>query len=63
MSCDLFISVAGKKPLTINKAQRENLRHQRFPIDRYVKYVFLFDNIIPIIDYFSLDLVVEVEKH
>lgn len=28
----------GKKPLTFGKAKRENLRHQRFPIDRYVKY-------------------------
>ena len=30
--------IAGKKPLTIGKAKRDNIRHQRFPIDRYVKY-------------------------
>lgn len=34
--------IGGKKPLTINKAKRENLKHQRFPIDRYVKYVSSF---------------------
>ncbi len=34
----LFL-LAGKKPLTFGKAKRENIKHQRFPIDRYVKYV------------------------
>jgi hypothetical protein len=33
--------IAGKKPLTFGKAKRENIKHQRFPIDRYVKYVLL----------------------
>ncbi|CAF3498975.1 unnamed protein product [Rotaria sordida] len=28
----------GKKPLTFGKAKRENIKHQRFPIDRYVKF-------------------------
>ncbi|CAF1642858.1 unnamed protein product [Adineta ricciae] len=28
----------GKKPLTFAKAKRENIKHQRFPIDRYVKF-------------------------
>jgi len=27
-----------KKPLTFGKAKRENIKHQRFPIDRYVKF-------------------------
>ena len=31
--------LARKKPLTFAKAKRENIKHQRFPIDRYVKYV------------------------
>ncbi|CAF1403362.1 unnamed protein product [Adineta steineri] len=30
--------ITGKKPLTFGKAKRENIRHQRFPIDRYVKF-------------------------
>jgi ribonuclease P protein 1 len=30
--------IAGKKPLTFGKAKRENIKHQRFPIDRYVKF-------------------------
>ncbi|CAF1157915.1 unnamed protein product [Adineta steineri] len=33
-----IIDVSGKKPLTFGKAKRENIRHQRFPIDRYVKF-------------------------
>lgn len=33
----LFFYLAGKKPLTFAKAKRENIHHQRFPLDRYVK--------------------------
>jgi ribonuclease P protein 1 len=33
-----FLIIAGKKPLTFGKAKRENIKHQRFPIDRYVKF-------------------------
>lgn len=33
------LSLAGKKPFTFGKAKRENIKHQRFPLDRYVKYV------------------------
>ena len=33
----LDLLLAGKKPLTFGKAKRDNVRHQRFPIDRYVK--------------------------
>ena len=33
----LYLLLAGKKPLTFGKAKRDNVRHQRFPIDRYVK--------------------------
>ncbi|CAF1643837.1 unnamed protein product [Adineta ricciae] len=33
-----IVDVTGKKPLTIGKAKRDNIRHQRFPIDRYVKF-------------------------
>ncbi|CAF4768290.1 unnamed protein product, partial [Rotaria magnacalcarata] len=28
----------GRKPLTFGKAKRDNVKHQRFPIDRYVKF-------------------------
>ncbi|CAF3105322.1 unnamed protein product [Rotaria socialis] len=28
----------GKKPLTFGKAKRDNVKHQHFPIDRYVKF-------------------------
>jgi hypothetical protein len=57
------IFLGGKKPLTFGKAKRENIRHERFPIDRYVKYVLLNRN--PILFYTSivLDLVVGVVKH
>ncbi|CAF3100806.1 unnamed protein product [Rotaria socialis] len=33
-----IIDLSGKKPLTFGKAKRDNIRHQRFPIDRYVKF-------------------------
>ncbi|UJR30991.1 hypothetical protein I4U23_018502 [Adineta vaga] len=33
-----IIDITGKKPLTFGKAKRENIKHQRFPIDRYVKF-------------------------
>jgi len=33
-----IIDLSEKKPLTFGKAKRENIRHQRFPIDRYVKF-------------------------
>jgi len=33
-----IIDLSGKKPLTFGKAKRENIRHQRLPIDRYVKF-------------------------
>ncbi|CAF3979590.1 unnamed protein product, partial [Rotaria magnacalcarata] len=34
----IFRHLGGKKPLTFGKAKRDNIRHQRFPIDRYVKF-------------------------
>jgi ribonuclease P protein 1 len=40
------ICIGGKKPLTFGKAKRENIRHQRLPIDRYVKYVLFNRNSI-----------------
>jgi hypothetical protein len=40
------IFIGGKKPLTFGKAKRENIRHQRLPIDRYVKYVLFNRNSI-----------------
>ena len=41
LSCSSLISLslAGKKPFTFGKAKRENIKHQRFPLDRYIKYV------------------------
>ncbi|CAF0783802.1 unnamed protein product [Rotaria sordida] len=33
-----IIDLSGKKPLTFAKAKRDNIKHQRFPIDRYVKF-------------------------
>jgi hypothetical protein len=49
--------------LTISKAKRENIRHQRFPIDRYVKYVSFNANSILLHISLVLDLVVVVVKH
>jgi len=33
-----IVDLTGKKPFTFAKAKRENIKHQRFPIDRYVKF-------------------------
>ncbi|CAF2909953.1 unnamed protein product [Rotaria sp. Silwood2] len=33
-----IIDLSGKKPLTFGKAKRDNIKHQRLPIDRYVKF-------------------------
>lgn len=60
----IFVShgfLAGKKPLTFAKAKRENLQHQRLPLDRYVKFVESNVKREMFVDFF-LDSVVEVEK-
>ncbi|CAF0985847.1 unnamed protein product [Didymodactylos carnosus] len=33
-----IVDLTGKKPLTFGKAKREQIRHMRFPIDRYLKF-------------------------
>jgi len=32
-----FSSGIGGKPLTLAKAKRDNIRHQRLPLERYLK--------------------------
>ncbi len=58
-----YIFLGGKKPLTFGKAKRENIQHQRFPIDRYVKYVLSNRTLILFYTSIVLDLVVVVVKH
>ena len=52
--------IGGKKPLTISKAKHENIRHQRFPIDQYVKYVPFNNNFILLS--LRFDLVAEIRE-
>ncbi|CAF0768145.1 unnamed protein product [Didymodactylos carnosus] len=33
-----IVDLSSKKPLTFGKAKRQQIRHQRLPIDRYVKF-------------------------
>ena len=34
----IYLGVGGR-PLTLAKAKRDNIKHQRLPLERYLKYM------------------------
>lgn len=59
---EIYLGVGGR-PLTLAKAKRDNIKHQRLPLERYLKYKKIHSKQKQFCFVYNLDLVVMLVEH